>query len=244
MEKSEWFEEWFDTPFYHILYQDRDLEEATVFVTHLVEQLKIKKGAKILDLACGKGRHSKTLNNLGFDVTGSDLSVNSIAQAKIYENDSLRFVVQDMREPIPNEKFNVILNLFTSFGYFDQTEDNLVVLNACHKMLEKKGLLVIDFMNSDKVIHSLVPFETKTVEGITFSITREFDKTHICKSISFGHIGRVHAYTERVQALRKDDFEDLLKKSNFTIKKCYGGYELNPFHKENSDRLIIIAEAN
>lgn len=242
MEKSEWFEEWFDTPFYHILYQDRDIEEATKFVTNLVEQLQLKNGAKILDLACGKGRHSITLNKLGFNVIGADLSVNSIAAAKSYENDTLHFVVQDMREPIANERLDAILNLFTSFGYFDDTKDNLKVLKSCASMLHKKGILVIDFMNATKVIQTIVPQETKLIDGVKFGITREFDGTHICKSISFGHVGRTHIYAERVQALKKEDFEKMLKESNFTVKGFYGNYEFATFDEHQSDRLIIIAE--
>lgn len=242
MEKSEWFEEWFDTPFYHILYQDRNVEEATSFVQKLIQKLNLPKGIRVLDLACGKGRHSITLNKMGFDVVGADLSVNSIAQAKVHENDRLNFIVHDMREVIPNEQFGAILNLFTSFGYFDEMNDNLKVLKSCHEMLANKGILVIDFMNADNVISSLVETETKEVEGITFAISRKYDGTHICKSISFGHLGRTHTFTERVQALRKADFEKMLKESDFVLKACYGDYELTTFDAQKSERLIIVAE--
>src|SRR5690606_34846729 len=99
------------------LYQNRDEEEAAIFIEKLIAVTELKKGAKILDLACGKGRHSIQLNKLGFNVIGIDLSVNSIARAKKYENETLRFAVQDMREAIAGEKFDAIFNLFTSFGY-------------------------------------------------------------------------------------------------------------------------------
>ncbi len=241
MEKSEWFEEWFDTPFYHILYQNRDEEEAAIFIEKLIAVTELKKGAKILDLACGKGRHSIQLNKLGFNVIGIDLSVNSIARAKKYENETLRFAVQDMREAIAGEKFDAIFNLFTSFGYFDEKKDNLKVLNACNQMLPRRGVLVIDFMNVVRSIAELEVVETKIIEGIQFDITRKFDGQHIWKAISFGHNGRSHTYTEKVLAITKEDFEILLKDANFTIKEQFGSYDLSPFDAEKSDRLIIVA---
>ena len=65
MKKQEWFESWFDTSYYHTLYSKRDENEAKEFIVNLVEFLKIDPKSKVLDLACGKGRHSLTLNELG-----------------------------------------------------------------------------------------------------------------------------------------------------------------------------------
>lgn len=244
MEKSEWFEEWFDTPFYHILYQNRNESEAAAFIQKLMGTLALDKGANILDLACGKGRHAVTLNKLGYKVIGSDLSVNSIAQAKKYENDDLRFIVQDMREPLANKTFDGIVNLFTSFGYFDEKTDNLKVLESCNVMLPSKGTLVIDFMNAIFVSENIVEKETKTLEGITFDITRRYDGKHIFKTISFSHLGNSYSFTERVQALKKVDFEELLAQADFTIDHIYGNYNLDGFDAKTSDRLIIVAHKN
>ena len=95
MQKDEkpWYASWFDTPFYHILYQDRDEKEAALLINHLLTHLELSPPAKILDLACGKGRHSRYLNHLGYDVVGLDLSQQSIDYAKQYENDSLHYSV-------------------------------------------------------------------------------------------------------------------------------------------------------
>lgn len=240
-QKSEWFEEWFNTPFYHILYKNRNEKEAELFVSNLVSALHIKKSAHLLDLACGKGRHSVYLNKLGFNVVGADLSVNSIADAKKHENDNLRFIVHDMREAIPKMKFDFILNLFTSFGYFDTQEDNLKVLKACHQMLNDNGRLVIDFLNLERVINDMQKEEVKHVDGIDFHITRKFDGYHIYKTISFGHTGQTYSYTERVQGLRKEDFEKLLTAAGFSIDAFYGNFELIPFNAATADRLIIFA---
>ena len=76
---SSWYTSWFDTPFYHILYKDRDYSEAQDFMTNLTEYLNMPEHGTIMDLACGKGRHSVFLNTLGYNVLGVDLSQNSIA---------------------------------------------------------------------------------------------------------------------------------------------------------------------
>ncbi|MDC1395816.1 methyltransferase domain-containing protein, partial [Bacteroidia bacterium] len=114
---SKWFETWFDSEYYHLLYKDRDYTEAEAFVEKLVTYLNPGKDALIYDLACGKGRHSIHLNKLGLNVEGSDYSTNSINYAKKSENSRLHFYEQDMRDAMPKQ-YNYILNLFTSFGYF------------------------------------------------------------------------------------------------------------------------------
>lgn len=138
----EWFQHWFDTKYYHILYQDRNDEEAHLFMKNLTSFLDLKEDNKVLDLPCGKGRHSKFLNSLGYDVIGADLSQNSIAFAKQFENDSLHFEVHDMREPFQT-KFDAILNLFTSFGYFDEEQSNIEVLENLKNGLKKMVQLLL-----------------------------------------------------------------------------------------------------
>lgn len=240
-QKTEWFEEWFNTPFYHVLYQDRNEEEAEHFISNLVDFLKIGKTKSILDLACGKGRHAVFLNKKRNQVLGADLSINSIADAKKFENDNLRFIVHDMREIIPNHQFDYIFNLFTSFGYFDTQKDNLKMLQSVHSMLHDGGKVVIDFMNVHKVLANLVKKEVKSVDGIDFHITREFDGKHILKTISFGHTGQSYSYTEHVQGLTKEDFEKLLHKTDFKIDAVFGDFNLNEYTAETSERLILIA---
>ena len=98
--KTPWFENWFDSPYYHILYKDRDYKEAEIFISNLINFLKPPKESKLLDLACGAGRHSIFINKMGYDVTGVDLSKNSIDTALAHKNDSLQFDTHDMRDMI------------------------------------------------------------------------------------------------------------------------------------------------
>ncbi len=241
MEKKEWFAEWFDTPYYHILYKHRDHEEAEKFITRLCSFLKIDPNSQLLDLACGKGRHALMLNKLGYKVLGADLSPQSIAEASRFSNDRLQFTVHDMREPLEGHQFNCIFNLFTSFGYFDSKKDNLKVLESIHSMLLPQGILVIDFMNAEKVIRTLIPNESKTIDGVTFNIERYSDGQHIYKDIRFTDQGNSYHFTERVQSLKLDDFSSLLAEAGFDILHTFGDFELNAFDANNSDRLIIIA---
>ncbi|MDG1148045.1 MAG: class I SAM-dependent methyltransferase [Crocinitomicaceae bacterium] len=241
MEK-EWFASWFDTPYYHILYKNRDDAEAKKFILNLIDNLKLPKTDKVLDLACGKGRHSVTLNESGYDVLGVDLSPASIASANKYNNARLRFDVHDMREVLPNESFSAIFNLFTSFGYFNSTEDNKKVLNSIHTMLSNNGVLIIDFMNASRVIEQLIETEVKRVDEIVFNISRRYDGSHIYKDIKFEDNGKSFSYTERVQALKKEDFEHLLEACNFEILRTFGDFNLSEFNEKDSDRLIIIAQ--
>jgi len=147
-DNSTWYSSWFDTPYYHILYKDRNDAEAQVFMDNLTHYLNLPEEAKILDLACGKGRHSIYLNQLGYDVTGTDLSENSIAEASKSSNEKLHFKVHDMRLPF-EEKYDAVFNLFTSFGYFDNDEDNFKTLSAIKESLTEYGFAVIDFLNAD-----------------------------------------------------------------------------------------------
>ena len=242
MKKKEWFETWFDSHYYHLLYQNRNNEEASLFIGNLITALKLPENSKLLDLACGKGRHSVTLANHGYDVTGVDLSTNSIDSAKNFEHEHLRFSVQDMRVPFATNEFDAVLNLFTSFGYFDDLNDNEKVIVAIREMLKANGLLVIDFMNSMSVIDQLVTSEKKTIEGIQFSIEREYDGSHIYKHIRFSDQEKDFHFTERVQALMYSDFKCLLEAQGFEIIRTFGNFDLMDFDPKTSDRLILIAQ--
>ncbi|RAJ26495.1 tellurite resistance protein TehB [Gelidibacter algens] len=234
-----WYASWFDTPYYHMLYEDRDHAEAHQFMDNLTQYLNLPENGKILDLACGKGRHSIYLNSLGYDVTGVDLSENSIAYAKTYENEALHFDVHDMCKPY-NDKFDAVFNLFTSFGYFDKSEDNLNTIKAIKDDLNEFGFGVIDFMNIDFVIDNLVPEDVKTVGGIDFHQKRYVEDGHIVKDISFTDNGKDYNYQERVRAKTLSDFEALFEEAGVYLLDIFGDYKLRKFHKETSERLIMI----
>jgi SAM-dependent methyltransferase len=234
-----WYTSWFDTPYYHILYKERNYREAQVFMDNITHYLNLPENAKVLDLACGKGRHSIYLNQLGFDVLGADLSENSIAEASKNTNETLHFKVHDMREPF-EEKYDAIFNLFTSFGYFENDEDNLTTLKAIKESLSEYGFAVIDFMNVAHVLETLVPEETKTVDEIEFHIKRYLKDGHIYKEIDFEDKGQKFHFTEKVKALTLQDFEQLMEEAGIYLLDIFGDYKLKKFHKTESERLIMI----
>lgn len=234
-----WFASWFDTPYYHILYKDRDYTEAQLFMDNITQYLNLPDDAKILDLACGKGRHSVYLNQLGFDVTGADLSENSIEEAKKSENSTLHFCVHDMRLPF-EQKFDAVFNLFTSFGYFENDDDNLKTLVAIKENLSEYGFAVIDFMNVEHVLQNLVDHETKSVDGIDFKIHRHHTDGYIFKEIDFDHNGQHFHFTEKVKALKLSDFESLMEQAGIYLLDIFGDYKLRKFYKNESERLIMI----
>ncbi len=238
-EDFNWFASWFDSPYYHILYKDRDYEEAGTFVKNLASFLNLDKNAKILDLACGKGRHSKHLASLGYNVTGVDLSPNSIKAAKKFETENLSFEIHDMCIPFDG-KFDAILNLFTSFGYFETEIDNLRTIKAIKTSLKPEGFGVIDFLNVAYLEEHLVPSEEKIVEGIIFQIERRIENNHIIKDIRFKAEGQHFLYTEKVKALTLSDFKEYFKEAGVTLKKTFGNYQLDTFDPIISERLILI----
>lgn len=243
MEKKEWFDEWFDTNYYHILYKNRNYTEAGIFLDNVIKHLSIESNSKILDLACGKGRHSIYLNKKGFDVTGVDLSEQSIVSAKSNENEKLNFHIHDMRNVFKSNSFDYIFNLFTSFGYFDTIEENLSVIASTMQSLKPGGKLLIDFLNPYVVINNLVSEEKKEIDNIHFNITRVFtEDNYIVKNININDHGRHFDYMEKVKAIRRTDFLNYFERNNISIVDIFGDYQLSPYIKEESDRLIFIVK--
>jgi len=234
-----WYASWFNTPYYHILYKDRNHYEAGLFMDNLTRFLQLPKGAEILDLACGKGRHAKYLNDHGFDVTGVDLSSESIAFAKKFENPTLHFEEHDMCFPYP-KKFDAVFNLFTSFGYFESEEDNLRTIKSIREELKPNGYGVIDFLNIENVKKNMIPFESKMVEGIEFNIERSIENNYIIKKIRFESGGLEYNFTERVKALSLTDFIEYFNAAEVNLRYSFGDYDLIHFNVDTSDRLILI----
>ena len=112
MKQKEWFREWFDSSWYHKLYFERNEHEAQQFLSRLINYLKCAEGSRMLDVACGKGRHSIQLAGKGFKVTGIDLSEDSIREAKEHENENLEFFVHDMRLPFRMNEESLLDKLF------------------------------------------------------------------------------------------------------------------------------------
>lgn len=243
-----WFKEWFNTPYYHILYKDRDFVEAENFIRNLTQDLQLSKDAKIIDLACGKGRHSVFLQQLGYEVLGVDLSEESIEHNKQFETSStespkLTFKVHDMRNELyPNvssEKVNAVFNLFTSFGYFDNDEDDRKVFSSVKNVLQNDGIFVLDFLNEKFVKNTLVDETTVTKDGIDFLIKKRIEEKHVIKDIFFEDKGESFHYFEKVKLHTLEEIKNIAESFGFEAVKIWGNYQLEDFERETSPRCIF-----
>ena len=237
-----WFINWFDSPYYHILYKDRNKKEARIFIDNLLTYLQIPKKSTLLDVACGKGRHAIYFNKKGMNVVGIDLSKKSIQIAKKNSNKNLQFGVWDMRKVFKQNTFDIVTNLFTSFGYFEKNEDEQKAINAMAQNLKKEGILVIDFMNTKKVTKHLIKYEKKTVNQINFKIKRRLKKKYIIKDIAFSDNGEDFKFQEKVKALTLVDLSDLISNAKLKIIDIFGNYQLEDFNVLKSERLIIVCK--
>ncbi len=243
-----WFKEWFNTPYYHILYKDRDFVEAENFIRNLTQDLQLSKDAKIIDLACGKGRHSVFLQQLGYEVLGVDLSEESIEHNKQFETSAdetpkLTFKVHDMRNELyPNvssEKVNAVFNLFTSFGYFDDDEDDRKVFSSVKNVLQNDGIFVLDFLNEKFVKNTLVDETTVTKDGIDFLIKKRIEEKHVIKDIFFEDKGESFHYFEKVKLHTLEEIKNIAESFGFEAVKIWGNYQLEDFERETSPRCIF-----
>ncbi|HKI43795.1 MAG TPA: class I SAM-dependent methyltransferase [Balneolales bacterium] len=241
---SSWYEEWFDSSLYEKLYAYRDDEEAARLADLLEVELPNARYRKILDLGCGRGRHSLNMARRGYKVTGFDLSERAIQKARDRaenENLSIDFRIHDMREPL-DEQFDAILNLFTTFGYFDDDAENVRVLHAMSHMLRPSGRLVIDYMNAHGVRRSLDPHQDGSIESLGYDISKEIDESvnMVVKTIRFHkQDGDVREYQERVKLYDLDWFKEHLARYNLALVKCCGNYDGDPYEEEVSNRLLM-----
>lgn len=234
----QWFEEWFDTPYYHILYSNRDYQEAENFLNLLTGFLKLEKNSKIIDLACGKGRHSVYLNKLGYNVLGLDLSEQSISYDKQFENDSLKFRVHDMRNRIETEPVDAVFNLFTSFGYFETEEEDKSVFRSVSDALKNEGYFVLDFLNAEYVKSVITPEATIEKENITFNIKKHIEGEYILKEIDFEDHGKQFHFFERVKLTSPEKILKFADEFGFELIQRWGDYQLNDFEEKSSQRCI------
>ena len=240
-EQKEWFEEWFDSPYYPLLYKHRTAAEAEAFVTKLMQHMNIPTTSFVADVACGQGRYAKQLSKYAAKVIGFDLSEPRIAIAKEkYENEKVQFYVHDMRTPMHVNYFDYMFNFFTSFGYFNTYRDHKNAAQSLANALKPGGLLVVDYFNSFVTKANLVAEETKTEEDITFNIKRYVENGKIVKSIQFiDNEGRSQQHYERVSDVSMEDFKALFESVGLTLVNTFGDYELNTFDIKSSPRLVM-----
>ncbi|MCS7073619.1 MAG: class I SAM-dependent methyltransferase [Bacteroidia bacterium] len=242
-----WFESWFNSPYYSILYRHRNEEEAAKFIQELVKKLSLPTGAKVLDLACGTGRHSILLAKSGLEVTGIDLSPQSIQRAiesAEKENLTIQFSVQDMRHLVAEPIFDIVLNLFTSFGYFENDWENWQVLKAVYEALRPGGIFVLDYLNPVLVAKELSEpvFGTDEWHGIQFQWQKQITGKFVQKSIQVIDQQHTFSFEELVQLISAEQFRTWFQAIGFKEIDCWGNYSGDQFFPDNSIRMIFILQ--
>ncbi|MCZ2223636.1 MAG: methyltransferase domain-containing protein [Chitinophagales bacterium] len=245
MRKEAWYKDWFASPYYHKLYHKRDETEAFKFINNLIQYLKPKPESYMLDVACGKGRHSIALAEMGFNVTGIDLSLPSIEEAKKSETENLHFFQHDMRLPFWINYFDYAFNFFTSFGYFRTKREHDNAIRTIANSLKKDGIFVIDYLNIRHAEETLHANDVTKVGNTTFHITRWQDENYFYKQIQITDkksLTPKHLYTEKIAKFSLGDFTEMLSYQHLQMQEIFGDYQLGSFNIKKSPRLILVAK--
>jgi SAM-dependent methyltransferase len=238
-----WFVSWFDSAHYHRLYAYRDDGEAAQFIDALIEHLHPAGGSTVLDLGCGAGRHSKYLASKGFRVTGIDLSAASIREAKRSERPGLEFFQHDMREPFGTNTTEYVFNFFTSFGYFDDPAEHLVVVRNIADALKTGGRLVLDYLNPIYAESHAIAEEARIIDGFVYRVTRWSDAARFFKRIVIEDLdgNPCGEHLEQVARFSLEDFRIMFDVYGLSLDAVYGDYRLRPYDSVSSPRMILLA---
>ena len=244
MPEKEWYKDWFNSHYYHLLYEERDEGEAAAFINRLIDHLKPGTGSYMLDIACGKGRHSFQLAEKGYQVTGIDISPKSILEAQRTGNDNPEFFIHDMRLPFRINYFDYAFNFFTSFGYFDTKREHY---NAIHNMtssIKHGGHFIMDYLNPEYVLQTLEPRSEIKKGDITFSVERFIDTEYFFKKISVHDpsLKEPLLFMEKVARFNLNQFNEMFNANGLSIKKVLGDYNLSEYQPSLSPRMIMIAK--
>ncbi len=244
-EQTEWFVSWFQHPLYLKLYHHRDHNEAKLTVETLIKLTGLAQGSQVLDIACGAGRHAVEFAKHGMMVSANDLSEFLIQETKLLAsttNCQMTFSQVDMRKISYYQSFDMVVQLFTSFGYFKTQADDQTVLKRVFQALKPGGWYILDFLNSKKVQETLIEKNEKIIDDLTVSEQRTIDNGRIKKTISISQAMETLTFTESVKLYSPNDLREMLTKEGFKIQIECGNYHGEPFDAIHSARFIALAK--
>lgn len=237
-----WYREWFQTPYYDILYKHRDENEAVAFINGFFTQYPQEDTMQIMDLACGNGRHSLPLSVYGY-VTGLDINSAQINKAKARAISNASFYEHDMKKLYKDVYFDYVFNLFSSFGYFETKQEDLSALHHVCNGLKPGGYFVQDFLNCHSIANKLKAQDTVNEGDYSFEIKRKIVDNAIMKSIQVSEKGVIKGnFQEKIRAYKADELCAMHEQVGFKIVQTLGDYNLKPFEKATDSRLIIISQ--
>ena len=240
---SDWFSTWFDTKYYPLLYSERDFSEGRYFLSNLFTLPELKNRKTVLDLACGSGRYSRIMSEQGLRVVGTDISENQIVRAKQADPEKkVQFLVHDMRNQLYINYFDAVFNIFTSFGYFENISDDIIILRRIKETLKSNGVFVFDYFNAHQIKEKEYPItETITKKEVDFRIKKYISEGVIIKNIQVNDNGKSYDFFEKVRLYTKDTFFKMFDEVGFEVIHTFGDYALNSFDEKKSERFIAIA---
>jgi len=243
MTKTNWYTDWFNSPFYHRLYFERTEAKSEAFIQKMIKHLAPPPGSRLLDTACRKGQFSKILAGLGFEVSAFDLSPGSIASAKPYEHDRLHFFIHDMRLPFYLNYFDYAFNFFSGFGYYSTQREHDAAIRTIANSLKTGGYFMLDSLNVHFKEQNLVHNETKEIDGTSYEIHRWDDDDHFYNRIIIKDDSLIEPqeFTEQIAKLSLGDFNDMFSYHGMQIHEVFGDYHLSEYDIKKTPRLILIA---
>lgn len=241
---SDWFKDWFSSEDYLDVYKHRDNADAEKILNLIFNNVALSPNDLILDMACGFGRHSILLAKKGFSVVSIDLSKKLLKLGNTLSEGSIMkpfFVASDMRSLCFKSSFRLVLNLFTSFGYFNSDKENMTVLRNAFNLLKKNSYFIIDYFNKEFLLKSIEP-ASEIVNGQTKIIQkRRIEGDRIIKTILIERDDENREFFESVKLYSKTDICKNLEIIGFEIKNIYGDYNGADFNENSSPRVIILA---
>lgn len=236
-----WYTTWFGTPYYKLLYGHRDELEARGWVDGIVRRAGLKRGDRLLDMACGRGRHLAGFIDAGMRVTGIDLSEESVREARSHcPKADVR--VHDMREPLVDVAFDAVVCLFTSLGYTPDRTDDQRSIDAAAASLRPGGRFVLDLMNAERVCRDLVDEGSLEAEGVRFHIARSLENGTIVKRILVIDGENELRFVERVHAFSPVEVTTMIERAGLRIFGATDGPPFTDFDPDRSERLVIWSE--
>ncbi|MGG1652668.1 class I SAM-dependent methyltransferase [Paenibacillus sp. NRS-1783] len=242
---AEWYEQSFGED-YLLVYKHRDFQGAYQEVQKMISWLKLPQGSSVLDLCCGMGRHSLALADAGYKVTGVDLSGVLLREAHASDPEGrVSWHQGDMREVPLEESFDAVVNLFTSFGYFEEDAEQLRVLKEIYRLLKPGGRFIIDYLNPAYVAAHLVPHSSREDEGSQIEEHRVIEDGFVKKQIAIRPIvvageEPARVYHERVKLYPYEKFRALLEESGLSVEQVHGSYNEDKYIENASPRMIFV----
>ncbi len=232
-----WYREWFGDEYLE-LYAHRGSDEAAVHAGFLLDALAPERPRRVLDLACGAGRHSEILRARGIDAVGIDLSLTLLVRGTVHPR-----VAGDMRRlPFRAGAFDCVVNFFTSFGYFEEEAENQRVLDEIARVLAGGGRFLIDLLNAAAAIEHLEPRGESTTESTTADIERWYDpaQRRLNKRIRLRQAGAApRTFLESVRIYESEEITRALAQAGLAVTARFGGFGREPYTRD-SERLILL----